>query len=202
MSLKHAILGFLSFQPMTGYDLKKAFDQSVQHFWPADQSQIYRTLRQLHKAGHINKEVIEREEQLDMKVYGITEAGRDELLTWLRAPLPASDNREPQLIQVYFGAMLTDEQMLGLLRAQVAELDEMLATYRAIYHAATASAAGADPRWVFYTMLTLEYGIMSAAAVHDWMIGVIARIERGEMGVKPLEDQLPERFINKDENAT
>ena len=36
MSLKHAILGFLSLQPMTGYDLKKAFDQSVRHFWPAN----------------------------------------------------------------------------------------------------------------------------------------------------------------------
>ena len=38
MSLKHAILGFLSFAPLTGYDLKKAFDRSVQHFWPANQS--------------------------------------------------------------------------------------------------------------------------------------------------------------------
>ena len=53
MSLRHAILGFLSFQPFTGYDLKKAFDRSVRHFWPATQSQIYRTLAELDADGLI-----------------------------------------------------------------------------------------------------------------------------------------------------
>ena len=47
MSLEYAILGFLNYHPYTGYDLKKIFDTSVRHFWPADQSQIYRTLARL-----------------------------------------------------------------------------------------------------------------------------------------------------------
>ncbi|MBK9049864.1 MAG: PadR family transcriptional regulator [Chloroflexi bacterium] len=75
MSLKHAILGFLSFVPLSGYDLKKAFDKSVSHFWPANQSQIYRTLAELEREGFVEKEVIPREERLDMKIYDITEAG-------------------------------------------------------------------------------------------------------------------------------
>ena len=45
MSLGHAILGFLSRRPMTGYELKtRCFDQVASHFWTADQAQIYRTL--------------------------------------------------------------------------------------------------------------------------------------------------------------
>jgi len=40
MSLQHAILGFLNYKSLTGYDLKKIFDTSVRHFWAADQSQI------------------------------------------------------------------------------------------------------------------------------------------------------------------
>ena len=44
MSLEYAILGFLSYKPFSGYEMKKAFDNSVRHFWYADQSQIYRTL--------------------------------------------------------------------------------------------------------------------------------------------------------------
>ena len=55
MSLKHAILGFLSFKPLSGYDLKKAFDNSVRHFWPANQSQIYRTLSQMTDEGLVEK---------------------------------------------------------------------------------------------------------------------------------------------------
>ena len=47
MSLEFAILGFLNYHPYSGYDLKKIFDTSVSHFWPADQSQIYRTLSRL-----------------------------------------------------------------------------------------------------------------------------------------------------------
>ena len=52
MSLKHAILGLLTIQPMTGYELKhEAFDTSIAHFWQADQSQIYRTLDRMESDG-------------------------------------------------------------------------------------------------------------------------------------------------------
>ena len=95
MSLKHAILGFLSFTPLSGYDLKKAFDNSVQHFWPANQSQIYRTLAELDEQGFVDKEIIARDERLDMKIYNITEAGHNELHQWLSTPLPEKDDREP-----------------------------------------------------------------------------------------------------------
>ncbi|MBK7454005.1 MAG: PadR family transcriptional regulator [Anaerolineales bacterium] len=88
MSLKHAILGFLSVAPFSGYDLKKAFDRSIQHFWPANQSQIYRTLAELDEHGLVQKQVIEREERLDMKIYDITPVGGAELHQWLCAPCP------------------------------------------------------------------------------------------------------------------
>ena len=102
--------------PLSGYDLKKAFDQSVQHFWQANQSQIYRTLAELKEEGLVEKEVIEREERLDMKIYTITEAGRGGLHHWLATPLPERDEREPFLIQVYFGSKLSDEETARLLQ--------------------------------------------------------------------------------------
>ena len=129
MSLKHAILGFLSFSPFSGYDLKKAFDHSVQHFWPANQSQIYRTLAELEVGGFVKKEVIEREERLDMKIYNITEAGRGELHQWLATPLPEHDTREPFLIQVYFGGKLSDAEILNLLNRKLKEIEERIAVY-------------------------------------------------------------------------
>src|SRR5258705_13680872 len=52
MSLAHAILGMLQTRPMTGYDLKvECFDNSIAHFWQADQAQIYRTLDKLAEDG-------------------------------------------------------------------------------------------------------------------------------------------------------
>ena len=53
MPLSHAILGFLDYQPMSGYDLKKYFDQSVAHFWSATQSHIYKALENLENEGMV-----------------------------------------------------------------------------------------------------------------------------------------------------
>ena len=98
---------------MSGYDLKKTFDRSVQHFWPANQSQIYRTLAELDEQGLVSKEVISREERLDMKVYSLTEAGQVELHNWLATPLRPQDTREPFLIQLFFGGQLSEAELLN-----------------------------------------------------------------------------------------
>jgi len=63
MSLEYAILGFLNYHPYTGYDLKKIFDTSVNHFWHADQSQIYRTLARLTEQGHVQMEKVPQEDR-------------------------------------------------------------------------------------------------------------------------------------------
>jgi DNA-binding PadR family transcriptional regulator len=92
-------LGFLSYKPHSGYDLKAVFDASVQHFWPADQSQIYRTLSRMEKKSWVEGEVIKQEDRPDRKVYHITPAGRNELREWLSAPLPPTNVRNAELIQ-------------------------------------------------------------------------------------------------------
>ena len=93
MSLSHAILGFLNHRPHSGYDLKKVFDASVRHFWPADQSQIYRTLSRMSQNGWTETEIIRQESRPDRKLYHITAAGRKELHRWLTTPLPPEPQR-------------------------------------------------------------------------------------------------------------
>src|SRR3989442_212646 len=51
MSLKHALLGFINYGPMTGYELKKFFNTSVAHFWNAELSQIYPALKAMESDG-------------------------------------------------------------------------------------------------------------------------------------------------------
>ena len=61
MPLSHAILGFLEFRPMTGYDLKKYFDQSIAHFWSATKSHIYQALEKLEQRGFVVSQIIPHE---------------------------------------------------------------------------------------------------------------------------------------------
>ena len=65
----------MNYRPYSGYDLKKIFDTSVRHFWPADQSQIYRTLSRMSEKGWVEIEVIHQESRPDRKEYRITPAG-------------------------------------------------------------------------------------------------------------------------------
>ena len=80
MPLSHATLGFLEYQPMTGYDLKKYFDLSIAHFWSATQSHIYKALENLEKDGLVESSVIPGDGKPNRKQYQITDAGRAELL--------------------------------------------------------------------------------------------------------------------------
>src|SRR5512137_879203 len=112
MSLKHAILGFLNYEPQTGYELKEVFDDSVQHFWSADQSQIYRTLNELMEENWVTMEVVPQDNRPNRKVYTITKAGREELRRWLQQPPPVQIPRSAGLIQVFFAGQLSDEEIL------------------------------------------------------------------------------------------
>ena len=178
MSLKHAILGFLSFSPLSGYDLKKAFDRSVQHFWPANQSQIYRTLAELAEEGNVVKEVVEREERLDLKIYTITPAGRATLHQWLSTPLPEPDDREPFLIQVFFGSLIPDDEILSILSHKLQTIEERLAVYQMVLDVnQNPSAKIHDPRALFLNLITLEVGYRTNQAIAQWLRDSIERIQ-------------------------
>ncbi len=184
MSLEHAILGFLNYGPFSGYDLKKVFDSSVRHFWAADQSQIYRTLARLAENGWAETEVIEQEGRPDRKIYHITPEGQDELKNWLAGPMPAGDNRSPSLVQVFFSGQLSDEQALEKFHEADAWACAALAAYEQVpqilYERILAEFKDKPTlteREQFFWLLTLECGLYSMRAMHEWAQSVIQRIE-------------------------
>ncbi len=182
MSLDHAILGFLRYGPLSGYDLKERFDLSVRHFWPADQSQIYRILAKLDEQGYTRVKVVEQENRPDRKVYAITKAGRKELHRWLTSPLEADDRRSASLVQVFFCGELADEEILGIFRRAAEQCRAGLDALRQVparAHRFTEEIK--DPREEWCWFLTLECGIRMTEAKLAWIEGVIARIEKGEI---------------------
>jgi DNA-binding PadR family transcriptional regulator len=177
MSLAHAILGFLNYDSFSGYDLKKLFDVSVQHFWPADQSQIYRTLSRLEDKGWAEQELVEQEDRPDRKVYHITHAGQEELHRWLTTPLPPKPVRSAPLIQVFFAAQLSDEEILAIFERWAESARALLARYDQVpQESAEYEEMNGTPRDSFFWMLTLELGIKSAQAQLEWFESVIQRI--------------------------
>jgi DNA-binding PadR family transcriptional regulator len=177
MSLEHAILGFLQYRPFSGYDLKKVFDTSVQHFWPADQSQIYRTLARMADQGWAEVEVVRGEDRPDRKVYHITDAGRAELRRWLATPLPPEPHRTADLIRIFFAGQLSDEEVLAIFEDEAARTRGALGRFGAVPELARQYVeAYGDDREHFFWFLTLEAGRLNAEAHLAWLESVIERI--------------------------
>ncbi|MGB3400982.1 MAG: PadR family transcriptional regulator, partial [Candidatus Deferrimicrobiaceae bacterium] len=181
-SLEHAILGFLNYRPYSGYDLKKIFDTSVSHFWPADQSQIYRTLNRLTENGWAEMEKIEQDNRPARKEYKITAAGGDELQKWLGTPLAFGENRSAPLIQVFFAGQLPDNEVLEMFERVADFMRGGLAAYDSIPQQMEAYEEYVQsPREFYFWMLTLEIGKNSARANLEWLERVIQRIKNGEI---------------------
>ncbi len=182
MSLDYAILGFLNYAPNSGYDLKKVFDTSVRHFWPADQSQIYRTLARLMDQGLVTMEVVEQTDRPDRKVYYITEAGRQALAQWVAGPPPMEDVRSASLIQVFFAGQLSDEALLAKFEMVAEALRATLERYEQVpAQIETFSHLVSSPRDYFFWMLTQDLGLRSMRANLEWAEDVIAKLKKGEV---------------------
>jgi len=169
----------------------QAFDQSVRHFWPANQSQIYCTLAELDELdgqGFIEKEIIPREERLDMKVYSITDSGREELhRCWLSTPLHPQDYREPALIQIYFGGKFTDEELIRLLNHEIQALEERQAIYEQFYKMnQEVIHTVQDLRASVLMVSALEYGIPSNQAALGWLRSLLERVSSGNYTLREL----------------
>ncbi|MBI9048483.1 MAG: PadR family transcriptional regulator [Anaerolineaceae bacterium] len=182
MSLEFAILGFLNHRPYSGYDLKKVFDTSIRHFWPADQSQIYRTLSRMNKSRWVDIEIIHQDARPDRKEYSITQAGRTAFIEWMKTPLPTEENRSADMIQVFFASNLSDEEAVEIFKRAEQNMRFGLAQYQQIskdpdsYTEYTKS-----PREFFFWMLTLEVGINMLESNLRFIESVIKRFENGEV---------------------
>jgi PadR family transcriptional regulator AphA len=118
LSLDHAILGFLSERPRSGYDLKvRCFDGFARPLWSADQAQIYRTLERLQRSRLISKSRHRSAGRPDRIVYDITATGRDELMRWLSSAASLPPGRDAFSLQLLFAAGVDDSVLLRLFAA-------------------------------------------------------------------------------------
>jgi PadR family transcriptional regulator AphA len=170
MPLAHAILGFLEYQPMSGYDLKKHFDQSIAHFWSATQSHIYKALEDLEKEGWAESQRIPQGGRPNRKQYRITAAGGDELRRWVQTPLPLEIKREAWLIQVFFAHGITNQAIIDLFEQRIAAIRRYCAQFPLAQANIDESYAqvGVD-RLRDLWQLTLDYGTAYYAHEITWL---------------------------------
>ena len=96
------ILGLLSHESLTGYEIKKRMDTTFKFFWSASYGSIYPTLNSLVDGGLVTK-LETTDNGRDKVIYTITDAGKEYLKKWLALPVTKDELRYETLVKVFFG---------------------------------------------------------------------------------------------------
>jgi len=179
MSLRHGILGLLSYSFMGGYDLVKTFRDSLAYFWAAQTSQIYRELDGMRRAGWVRESGKIQRGRTTKTLFELTEAGRVELLRWLGEPAQRRAGERNLFLLRFFLQGRAGTQAVH------AQLTEVEARARAAgdklrdvaAQAAQKYGARAKPLDNFCWRSTLEYGIAHYEMQARW-----ARERLAELG--------------------
>lgn len=115
MSIKHAILGLLSWKPATGYELKKVFEGSSFMYWSGNNNQIYKSLVGLLEDGLVTSETQLQEGSPARKTYTITGEGMAELRDWAASSPEPPEFKHPFLVQLAWADQLGSDELDDLL---------------------------------------------------------------------------------------
>lgn len=181
MSLDHAILGFLSERPRSGYDLKtRCFDVTSRGFWSADQAQIYRTLDRLQSSKLVSSRRLRQSGKPDRRVYELTHTGREALAEWASRPQPLPAARDAFLVQLFFSGVVTDDALLGVLHARRAEHQCQLDDLRD-QSVETSRDHTIPPREAVVRGFAIDGAIAQHRALIDWLDDCIESVSDGAL---------------------
>jgi DNA-binding PadR family transcriptional regulator len=160
----YAVLGLLSRQPTSGYELGSLAERSIAHFWPITRAHIYAELARLEAGGLVTATEVAQHGRPDKRVYTITEAGQAALESWLAGPeLGLERRRHPLLLKVYFGERMPPGRLAELLAAERARLQA-----DGEHFAAVVARLEGDPQAV-WRRATALYGVRCVEAQLAWL---------------------------------
>jgi PadR family transcriptional regulator AphA len=160
VSLRHAILGMLSVEPSTGYELTQRFEASLANAWHASHSQIYPELARLQGAGMV--EVV-GEGARRSRTYAVTDAGRQELREWLLASEPNRAQRNETAVRWFLLALLDPEDRRTVLERELAHAD---AYAQMLEETAERLDALGEPHPF---RPTVDLGLRTTAVMREWL---------------------------------
>ena len=174
--MKHGLLGFLSGQEMSGYDLEKTFSNSIGFFWSAKISQVYRDLHAMEKAGWVQSSEIVQTGKPNKRVFRITDEGREELENWLIKYDMKNDFeiRVGILMRMYFAAKRPKEESIALLEQFRMNCQKAIDALNNVYK--ELESAGIESMEMQCSEITLSYGEKYYNMQIEWCTETIEKL--------------------------
>ena len=161
------ILGLLSHEDLTGYDIKKRIDGAISFFWKGSFGSIYPALGAMEKAGQINKYEADDSGSRKKIIYHITDKGIKDLKQWLKDKQVTNELKYETLLKLYFGGVEKPETTLyniEIFETKIKEELEVLKMYEKNLK------KGTDNDDHKYFLLTVMFGIETYEAYLRWCV--------------------------------
>ena len=197
--LKHGILGLISNGDKTGYEIMTVFRDSLNHFWTAQTSQIYRELQTMEKSGWISQTHVAQAGKPDKNVFSITPAGHEELLRWLRQDNLPAGYRNPFLLKTFFMGELPVQENIEFFKALQGAVVFPDEGKKVSADADIYKQAVNHPEKAVYWKLTIEFGRMYEKMQQEWCKYCIGELEKLQLILDGRKHHDAPAFVEQEE---
>ena len=158
------ILGLLSHEDLTGYDIKKRIDGAISFFWKGSFGNIYPALKDMEAQRLISKNdtSVGGRERI---TYKITKVGENALKNWLKEEQVENELKYETLLKLFFGASERAEVSVHNIEVFEKQIQNDLKLLKVYYEALEKSI---DDKDHVYYLLTVSFGIETYEAYLKW----------------------------------
>lgn len=161
--LSYAILALIGEGGASAHDLVDYVRRGGPAFWTTAASQVYAEPKRLERLGWVTSALAPGRTR-ERRVYRITDAGREALRDWARAPAPYADIRDQAHVRLLAGDMLDDADIVASITAMRPELDRVDALL-----AESEANAASLPHRERHLLLAQSLGHHLVAAYRAWV---------------------------------
>lgn len=174
-SSMEVLLGLLTIEPMSGYDLGQLVRESIHHFWNESYGQIYPNLKQLAAGGFIIGKTEKQKGRPDRKIYSITQKGRERLGRWLQVEPQPEIPRNELLLKIFFGAQTSPHAIKAYVESMMERERAVLGRLAFIDREIAKNRRYPDaPYW----QIALRFGQIELEAHLEWARETLAALDK------------------------
>jgi PadR family transcriptional regulator AphA len=169
VSLRHLILGLLTREAMSGYDIKRFLKSLSWLVGSPSFGSLYPALRALLQDGLVTESSDPHENKRVRKVYSITEAGKRALQDWVNRPVAPDASLKSFVMRLVLAGNFPRVGLITHLQQRRSQVAIHLATLEQI-----TGAPHEEGEW--QQRLALDYGLTLAAAELAWLDSTLNRL--------------------------
>ena len=174
-SSMEVLLGLLTIEPMSGYDLGQMIKESIHHFWNESYGQIYPNLKRLSSGGFVTRKTEKQKGKPDRNIYSITNKGRERLQRWLQIEPQPEVPRNELMLKLFFGSNASPQTIHSYVEQMVARERAVLERFAFIE---CEIARNADYPSAPYWQMALRFGQIELEAHLRWAEETLAALRK------------------------